>query len=255
MPGWWSQVGFWAALPAVAAQGWWIRRNAIRLPEAAGADHGFVCGPTSGAPLRIVALGDSIIAGVGVATSAEALPAQLADALSSRLDRPVEWARFGRNGADSRALAEQLDRALARHDSIDLALISIGVNDATGMTPLRRYSDALDALRDRLHTHHPTACVVLASAPPLQAFPLLRPPISHWLGHRAARLNEAAAQFAGGCSRTWHSALPFAPERDRFAEDGFHPHAEACRDWAMYLADGIAARWPGLAGERRAADC
>ena len=75
-----NHLGFWLSLPLSAMQGLWLRKTAIRLPEASGSRRG-VSG--SGERLHLLALGDSIIAGVGTGRIDYSLPVQFADALAA----------------------------------------------------------------------------------------------------------------------------------------------------------------------------
>ena len=57
-------------------QGILVRRRAVELPEAKGPRAGIV---GKGKPLRLLVIGDSSAAGVGVNTQDEAIAGQLAD--------------------------------------------------------------------------------------------------------------------------------------------------------------------------------
>ena len=75
----WPRAVFWLLLPVIAAQGLWLRRQATRLPGAAGERQGVV---GDGMPLHLLAFGDSIIDGVGTAQVAASLPVQFAEAVA-----------------------------------------------------------------------------------------------------------------------------------------------------------------------------
>ncbi|MCB1553167.1 MAG: SGNH/GDSL hydrolase family protein [Xanthomonadales bacterium] len=246
----WRSTLFWSALPIYATQGLWVRRRALRMPEASGPDTGHASSAQDAAgPLQFLALGDSIIAGVGVDRAEESLPVRLAHELAMRCARPVRWQRRGRNGADSTELVAQWDAAEAAGARPDLVLVSIGVNDATGFSRLDRFVDALDTLRMRLHAQRPNARLLVGAVPPLASFPLLPDPLRRLLGLRADQLNRRSAAWAARDERIWRSDMPFELGPERFAEDGFHPDAAACAEWAAYLAERTVARWPELAAD------
>ena len=90
-------------MPLAMAQGLWAKSRTPRLPEAPGAREGHV---GEGRSRYLVALGDSIIAGVGVETMAQALPARLSEALASELDCRICWTGHGTNGARTSDLLE-----------------------------------------------------------------------------------------------------------------------------------------------------
>jgi len=77
---------FWALLPVTAAQGLWLTRRATRLPGAAGAREGSV---GNGPDYHLLAVGDSIIDGVGTGCREASLPVQFATALGA--GEKVRW--------------------------------------------------------------------------------------------------------------------------------------------------------------------
>lgn len=235
---------FWTGLPLIGLQGLPVKYRALRLPEAAGARSGSMGG--AGPALRLLAVGDSIIAGVGVATVEESMPVRLAAALAARSGRRIDWHCAGRNGAAAAELVDLLDAGLAQLPDPDLLLISIGVNDVTGLTPVAGFVGALQTCHQRLQRDAPHARWLLAAVPPLQCFPLLPAPMNRLLGLRAAHLNRASARWARSEAAVWQADAPFLPGRERFAGDGFHPDAASCATWAAYLAGGSLDRWPEL---------
>ena len=134
-----------ALAPLLIWQGRQVRRSALRLPEAGGPREG-VAGNGAGEPcLRLLVVGDSSAAGVGVSNQHQALAEPLARALAKRLDGPVAWqliATTGHRAADAvMALRDASTLAPA-----DVMLAVLGVNDAVAMSPARPWLAALDAL-------------------------------------------------------------------------------------------------------------
>src|SRR5439155_419110 len=78
-----TQLAKLALLPLLVAQGRHVRATALKLPEAAGERHG-VAG-SGRVALRVLIVGDSSAAGVGVGTQDEAFAGQLAQALVRHL--------------------------------------------------------------------------------------------------------------------------------------------------------------------------
>jgi len=156
-------------LPLAAIQGLLLRKNAIRLPEASGHRTG-VCG--TGEALHFIAMGDSIIAGVGTGTISKSLPVQLARVLASRRNQSVHWSIYGNNGADIAHLRQQLTKLHDRQKA-DVVLISIGVNDVTGLSSTRYWKTQLICLIKELRSKWPNAGIIFAELPPMSKFPLL----------------------------------------------------------------------------------
>ncbi len=91
-------------LPWLIVQGRRTRRITPRLPGAMGPTTGQarVATNTDAAPRRPLALltiGESPVAGVGVATHYEAITGQFAAALAAPLQRTISWQAVGQNGA------------------------------------------------------------------------------------------------------------------------------------------------------------
>jgi len=227
-----QQLAFWSSLPLAAAEGLWLRRTALRLPEASGARRG-VAG--SGPELHLLALGDSIIAGVGTGTMEHSLPVQFAITLAGIHACAVHWRAEGANGADIADLRERI-AGLPADCRADLLLISIGVNDVTGLSNTRHWRSQLEWLADDIRNRWPRAGVVFAGLPPMGYFPLPPQPLRFTLGHRAATLDAIAADIIARQTGMLHIPTSINPLEHEFCEDGFHPSAKSCAFWASVLA-------------------
>lgn len=241
MPDW----PFWLSLPAQLPQALRLRATALRLPPAEGETAGFIAGRDP--PLRLLLLGDSIIAGIGVPRIEEAFAGRLATALACRSGRAVQWQAMGQGGLDARQMSGSLLPQLAALEtgSFDLACLSVGVNDITGLTARRRWRAALEALHSGLRRHARRS--VHLGLPPLDHFPLLPPGLQRSFGRRGRALDGIAAEVAAASDRL-HLPMAALPDPDQFAPDGFHPNGEACAVWADDVAARILAAWPELLG-------
>ena len=97
-------------MPALLIQGWWVRKRAIRMGPAEGPSQGFlpeedhqnrtrdgvaVSSETINQSLKLLGLGDSVIAGVGLASTESTVTARLADRLHQQLGRAIDWRILG----------------------------------------------------------------------------------------------------------------------------------------------------------------
>lgn len=237
---------FWAGLPVIATQGLWLKRRAYRAAEAPGPQHGEFHAESGRRALKLCALGDSIIAGVALDSTADALPCQLARALSLRLGRPTCWQALGRNGADAREALALARQTPAQFADSDLLLLSIGVNDVTGLRRRPTFAREISQLIISMRRQSPSVRIVICATPPLEAFPLLPSPLRHLLGLRARQFDAIVRAAASDTDYVLHAALPFAPEPSGFAIDGFHPNADSVARWADGLAGQLQLRWPEL---------
>jgi len=224
--------GFWLMLPISAVQGLRLRKTAIRLSEADG-DKAGICG--TGQKLNLLAIGDSIIAGVGTYTMSSSLPVQFAADLAESLERSVHWRAEGRNGADIRHLLKKVQRLDGKLQA-DIILISIGVNDVTGLSSKQQWATRLETLTSTLRSKWPGACVIFIGLPPMGRFPLPPQPLRFTLGQRANALDGITASHIEKQSNMLHIPTRIDPSEHEFCEDGFHPSAQACGVWAKQLA-------------------
>ena len=227
-----KHFGFWVLLPVAAVQGLWLRRTAIRLPEATGARSGI---SGHGERLQLLAMGDSIIAGVGTGIMERSLPVQFADALAKARHRSVHWQIEGANGADISDLQRNIGQ-LKPGQKADVILISIGVNNVTGLSSTRYWRCQVSQLVLKLRAHWPKAKIIFAGLPPMGRFPLPPQPLRFTLGLRATTLDSIAAGIISRQAGMLYIPTDINPLEQDFCEDGFHPSAESCGNWARELA-------------------
>nr|WP_232106468.1 SGNH/GDSL hydrolase family protein [Pseudomonas mendocina] len=211
------------------------RRTALRLPVAQGEPSGIAAAHLPGEPFRLLLIGESTVAGVGVTRFDLSLASCLAAALAERLGRPVRWRACGENGITAAQAHERL-LPLGLAEPADLALLVFGVNDATGLTASKRWLQALTAMADALAAR---GCLVAFSAvPPLQHFSALPWLLRQLMGWRA-RLLDGELQNLAQRLGAMHCALELPFEAHYLAEDGYHPSALGYRQWAAGLAERL----------------
>ena len=231
-----ERAAFWLLLPLVTPQGIWIWARAPRFAPAAGPAEGVV---GSGKRLRLLAIGDSIVAGVGVATLSGAMPGRFARALAERLDREVHWVARGVSGLDAAEVRQRLVPALRERD-FDCVFLSVGVNDVTGIRRTRAWTRDLIGLVGDLRENSPQALIVVCGLPPLYGFPLLPQPLRFVFGMRARTFDGLAQAALAGLPGVLFAPNRFEPRREFFAADGYHPSSESCGMWARVVAESVA---------------
>ena len=228
---------FWTALPFVLPQALIVRKTARRFAAATGPEHGAVgCGKS----FKVLAIGDSIIAGVGATTLVNALVGQVASALAKPLAARVEWQALGLIGADVRQILHELITKLPQEPA-DAIFVSAGVNDVTGLTRTRAWQRHLAALLQALHAHSPQAAIVILGLPPMQRFPLLPQPLRTVIGLRAAILDQVAIREIALHPHAMHLPLKFEARPQDFSGDGYHPSEQSYAVLGLWVADAILA--------------
>lgn len=229
-------------LPFLIAQGRHTRRVTPRLPEAGGPVAGVAGTAYAGSPLSLLALGESPVAGVGVATHEEAITGQLAQALAARLQRPVSWHACGKNGVTAR---EALDQVLPHVPAapVDIALVAFGVNDTTAFRSVATWRRDLRRILAALDARCQPRLIMLSGVPPVAHFPALPQPLRWVMGLKASALDKAARDLAPELARTHYVPLVLdTHDRSMMASDGYHPSAKGCAAWAQLLAEAGAMR-------------
>ena len=241
------RLGLWWGLlltlaPVALPQALWTRRTALRLPPAEGAQSGLAGAGQAGEPLRLLLIGESTVAGVGVEAQEAALAGQLAQALAARLQRPVAWRACGENGITAGEACERL-LPLALSEPADLVLLVFGVNDTTHLSSLARWQDSLRALSRALAARG--ARVAFTGVPPIQHFSALPWLLRRLLGLRAALLDGELRRISREEGADYAS-LELNFSADYLARDGYHPSARGYRVWAEGLAERLSV--PGERG-------
>jgi lysophospholipase L1-like esterase len=222
-----------ALLPLAWAQGSATRRRVPRLPSASPPHRGEV--PGVGAPIRVLAIGESSISGVGVSCSTQSMTAVTARTLARRTGRPVSWRVHGFSGATARQAMKQLMPRIAREPA-DLVIIAFGVNDATSYRSPSAFADDLAALVTAARQRVGKAAVVIAGVAPLTSFPALPWPLRTILGWRTAALQAAADRLAARMPKVAVERFAAPPGPELFAQDGFHPNPRAHALWGEKIA-------------------
>jgi len=222
--------------PVLVPQGRWVRRRTPVLPEAAGERAGLE--GQGGDPLRLVVLGESPAAGVGVADQRDGLARGLAAEIARRRGSAVAWTVCARTGATAGDVARDLVPVAPTGQ--DVAVVVLGVNDSLRLRSRRAWREQVGRLLDDLAPHlAPGGRVVLTGVPDLGAFPSLPQPLRAVLGWRARALDRQLLRLAGGRSGVQHVPGPPLTGPEMFSVDAFHPNADSYARWAAHLAGVI----------------
>lgn len=226
------QLALCVLAPLLYWQGRHVRRVTPILPEAAGLRHG---NSGQGTPLRLMILGDSAAAGVGVDEQQQALSGILSHILAQH--HQLSWRLHAHSGyrlADVLAHCHQ-----QKYTPIDAVVISVGVNDVSALCSQRRWLRQWQALITLLQQQNPTSHIYASAIPPMGWFPALPQPLRWWLGAHAATLNRRLQHLLAKHPNVHYLQPPYPKSLSLMASDGFHPGAQAYRLWGEYTAKAI----------------
>jgi lysophospholipase L1-like esterase len=219
---------YFIALP----QGLRLKRSAIRMPEAQG-PRSMSLGLEQVNKLKLLYLGESPAAGVGIEEIKYAVSAQVAYKLAQTQN--VEWQLLAQNGIKIKELLIKLQQTETHKP--DISIITMGVNDCTNLTSNRQWKAQLINLIAELKSR---GCqrIFFTAVPPMLEFPLLPAPLSWIMGYRAHVLNHLLEQV---CQQHDAQYLAFSavllPEM--ICPDGYHPNKKGAELWAQSISQQI----------------
>jgi lysophospholipase L1-like esterase len=228
-------IAKYSLAPLLLGQGVYVKKTIQRLPEPSGARRG-VNG--SGQALRLLVLGDSAAAGVGVETQTDALLGQLVSHLEGRFE--THWALIAKTGATSASTLKHLHKIPS--EPFDAVVISLGVNDVTANHSLERFLKNQQSIVALLHEKFGVSLIVVSGFPPVGLFPALPQPLRWYLGLQSRRFDRALARVVNTQTDCVYFRQNLSNDPTLMAADGFHPGARAYALWARETAALIVAK-------------
>lgn len=223
-------------LPVLLGQAIYLRMNIPSLPEPAGARSGTT---GQGPEVRLLILGDSSAAGVGVLLQSDALLGQLTQRLA--VNTTVKFDLIAKTGAKTSAVLGWLDTLPDKQ--YDYVVTALGVNDVTKGVSLRRWLQQQNTLFDRLAAKYGVRRIIVSGLPPVGQFPVLPHPLRWVLGRQAARFDRNLHQLVESRPDCVAVRIDLGLDETNMSEDGFHPDATVYSAWAdevsvLIKADG-----------------
>lgn len=243
MRNWFPEIAAAVLFPLILWQGRRTRRHTPRLPEAPGARSGVMTEDgrsldTAEDPslcVHIVGIGESPVAGVGVASQDQAVTAQLARILAQKMDCQVAWQAYGKNGATIEKAVDVLIPGVVPQ-KVDIVLIAFGVNDTTAFHSAGHYSKSLHRMIAEVRARLRPDVIIVPSVPDMAQFPALPWPLNRVLGMKSRVLDRAAAKLVAGMEDVVHVPVTIdTHQTSLMAEDGYHPSEIGALVWARQI--------------------
>lgn len=239
-------------LPLIYYQGKKIKASIPKLPEATGISGSIHVKDPKGNSLRLITLGESTIAGVGVETHEEGFTGTLAKELSRLMQVNVDWKVYARGGYTAKKVTQKLLPKIEESEA-DLVVIGLGANDAFHLNTPRKWGMDIQTLIEKLQAQLPTAYIVFCNMPPIKEFPAFTPLIKFTIGNLVEILGKELASVVKSydqvyyCSEIitvaeWIEKLPIGAQKSDFFSDGVHPSKLTYQTWAKDTAVRIANR-------------
>jgi lysophospholipase L1-like esterase len=218
-----GMVSFYKAAlaPVLLAQAFRIRQTLPRLPEPAGLRAGSAGADVRARPFRVLFVGDSSAAGVGVDRQENALAAQASALLSARIGAQVQWQLVARSGVSTNQALDMVSEGELR--PADVLVTSLGANDALAQRSPNEFIDDYQALVDKVVQKAGATAVVVTGVPPLHMLPAAPQPLRWYLGQCALGLDAALQEWARAKSGFAYISLQWDLKHEDLAPDRYHP--------------------------------
>ena len=222
--------------PVFVVQGLYVRKVTPKLDEATG-DRTGLCG--QGKSLRLLLIGDSAAAGVGVNNQSKALSGNLIAALSSKFQ--LEWQLLAKSGYTTKDTYDMLIHQ--PKDQYDIVVASLGVNDVIKTLTTKDWLKHQKALVVFIREHFSCRQIILTKIPPMERFPALPPPLRWYLGRKARDFNRQLSHWTATQDDCELIDINHRLRSDQMATDGFHPGPGIYQFWGRSIAKVITTRW------------
>ena len=234
-------------LPVLYFQGKKVKTTMPELPEADGAEG--ISDHHSGRKLRMLAIGESSIAGVGVKHHRDGFIATLATALATKLEASISWKVYAKSGytakqVNTKIVPEILDK------SIDLIVLGVGANDAFTLNTPKRWNKHVANLIHSVREKFGEVPVVFINMPPIKELPAFTSLMKLTLGNLVEILGTSLKRLVSSYEGVyfydrlmtiddWLHRLKIQATHAEFFSDGVHPSALTYQVWAKDFANFI----------------
>lgn len=236
-------------LPLMYYQGKRIRASVPKLPEAKGLAGSFQINEKNERPIKIISIGESTIAGVGVETHEEGFTGTLAKEISKLFDFNVDWRVYARSGYTAKRVEYKLIPKISECRA-DLIIVGLGGNDAFTLNRPTKWKNEIDSLINSIKTKFPGAVIIFCNMPPIKEFPAFTSLIKFIVGNLVEILGEELKAVATGHENVfyfgdkitlsgWIEKFQLKKKKEDFFSDGVHPSKLTYQTWAKYIAREI----------------
>lgn len=216
-----------------------IRARVPKLPEAQEPE-GLVNRKTT-KTLRLISIGESTVAGVGIKTHEEGMTGTFAKELADRLALNVSWRVYAKSGYTAREVKELILPEIDE-PSPDLILVGIGGNDAFVLNTPWTWIKEVRGIVAILQQNYPDVPIAFLGMPPIKYFPAFTPVLQFVLGNLVDILGDRLALYVSKKENVYYYARRLTPEdwNERLGinktatelfSDGVHPAKLTYQVW------------------------
>lgn len=225
-------------LPIIYFQGKKIRKKIQFLPEAKNPE-GFV-NIDSDKNLRILFIGESSFAGVGVENHKNGFAGHFSNEFGKEFQHNINWKVYAKTGYNIAKIQRKIIPVI-NENACDLLVIGIGGNDTFELTQPKPWRESVQILINDLQKKFPETPILFAQLPTIEVFPAFTKQMKFVLGNHkdllARHLNIQVLKNKNTYFPTekinvkeWLGKLKEGQTASEFFSDGIHP-SEICYEW------------------------
>jgi lysophospholipase L1-like esterase len=233
-------------LPIMYWQGKRVRASVPDLPEAEGVEGQCHSNERTGDTWKVISIGESTIAGVGVKTHEEGFTGTFANELSRLFDRNVAWKVYAQSGCTAKEAGSTLIPKIIEKQA-DLIIIGLGGNDAFTLNRPSKWNTQIRLVIQSIKTKFPEAVIIFCHMPPIKEFPAFTTLMKFTLGNLVEILGEELKTIVNDYENTfyfgekitlkgWIDKFGLSAQKESFFSDGVHPSKLAYQTWAKDIA-------------------
>lgn len=234
-------------LPILYFQGKKIRKNVPNLPEAKN-PKGYLK-TASEETLKMLVIGESTIAGVGVDFHENGFTGALAKEISQKTNQSILWKVYAKSGYTAKMVRKRLIPTI-EDSTADLIVIGLGGNDAFKLNSPDVWMFQINFLIKTLKRKFPKTPIYFTNMPPIKEFPAFTKTIKFVIGnlieilgrrlHRRVRKKENVHYNNEIVTlKTWQKKYNLEGDADIFFSDGVHPSKLTYQTWGKDMAHFI----------------
>ena len=219
-------------MPLLWYQGNRLKSIVPRLPTPKDLPFGFFRG--KGNNFKILGLGESTMAGVGLDKHASTLTGLTAARLNKLLGCNVNWKILAESGLSLKRLNKLICEQ--SNENSDLVLISMGGNDVFKLTPPWVWKKNIDTCVKLIIKNEKKPLILFSPVPPVGRFPAIPSPLSIAFGLWEFILQTCLAQIINSMDNVYLLDDRFPDDKKYYLKDGIHPSPLAYEPWSEKLA-------------------
>ena len=245
-------------LPIMYLQSRWIKYRVPKLPEAKDLQ-GIVGSYDEGnenneSGIKLLTIGESSIAGVGVESHHQSIVGFLSRYLSQKTQTPVQWEVLAKSGYTAKIVNDKLI-PLLKDDAPDLIVIGLGANDAFQTNTPKNWVADIKALIQNIRNKYPNPPIVFINMPPIKDFPVMSSLLQFFLGNLASIFGNELEKIVKHFDNVWYNAHQITLKEfdnisgnqyqvNDFFSDGVHPSELTYQIWGELMGEWILERVP-----------